>query len=107
VLANYQGWITGIRREQSPTRAHAEVVEWDEAFELWKFNPFAYWTESAVWDYIHTNQVPYNPMHDQNYPSIGCFPCTQPVAAGEDPRAGRWAGFAKTECGLHDQTDDK
>lgn len=106
VLAGYQGWITGIRREQSPTRAHTEVLEWDEAFELWKFNPLAYWTESAVWDYIYKHQVPYNPMHDQNYPSIGCYPCTRPVAAGEDPRAGRWAGFAKTECGLHDQTDN-
>lgn len=100
-LAPYHGWITGIRREQSVTRAHTEVVEWDEGFGLWKLNPLAYWKTEQVWNYIHEHQIPYNPLHDQNYPSIGCYPCTKPVQPGEDTRAGRWAGFSKTECGLH------
>ncbi len=101
VLSHYKGWMTGIRREQSKTRAHTEVVEWDETFGLWKLNPLAYWKEKQVWDYIHQHQIPYNPLHDQHYPSIGCYPCTQPVKPGEDPRSGRWAGFVKVECGLH------
>lgn len=106
-LTKYKGWITGVRREQSPTRAHTEVVEWDQTFGLWKFNPFAYWKAHQVWDYIKQHQIPYNPLHDQNYPSIGCSPCTRPVQPGEDPRSGRWAGFAKVECGLHHQPSEK
>ncbi|WP_289134765.1 phosphoadenylyl-sulfate reductase [uncultured Brevibacillus sp.] len=101
VLSGYQAWITGIRREQSPTRANAKKVEWDEKFNLVKFNPLADWTDDQVWEYIHANDVPYNPLHDNNYPSIGCNVCTRAVQPGQDPRAGRWAGFAKTECGLH------
>jgi phosphoadenosine phosphosulfate reductase len=101
VLAGYSAWITGIRREQSPTRAHAEVVEWDESFGLVKLNPLAYWTHEQVWDYVWEKKVPYNPLHDRQYPSIGCAPCTRPVKPGEDVRAGRWPGFEKTECGLH------
>ncbi|MGG1661895.1 phosphoadenylyl-sulfate reductase [Brevibacillus sp. NRS-1366] len=101
VLSNYQAWITGIRREQSPTRADAKKVEWDEKFNLVKFNPLADWTDGQVWEYIHAHDVPYNPLHDNNYPSIGCSVCTRPVTPGQDPRAGRWAGFEKTECGLH------
>lgn len=101
ILRGYQGWITGIRREQSITRAHTEVIEWDAGFGLVKLNPLAYWTESQVWAYIHEHKIPYNPLHDQNYPSIGCQPCTRAVQPGEDPRAGRWAGTTKTECGLH------
>lgn len=101
VLQDYQGWITGIRREQSLTRAQAEVVEWDAGFGLVKINPLAYWTSSQVWDYIHEHGIPYNPLHDQNYPSIGCAPCTQAVLPGEDPRSGRWTGIEKIECGLH------
>ncbi|SFF83659.1 phosphoadenosine phosphosulfate reductase [Planifilum fulgidum] len=101
MLVGYQAWITGIRREQSPTRAHAEVVEWDEAFGLVKLNPLAYWTHEQVWSYIRERNVPYNPLHDRQYPSIGCQPCTIPVKPGQDFRAGRWAGFDKTECGLH------
>lgn len=101
VLQGYDGWITGIRREQSLTRAHTEVVEWDAGFSLVKINPLAYWSSSQVWDYIHEHEIPYNPLHDQNYPSIGCTPCTNPVLPGEDPRSGRWTGFKKTECGLH------
>ena len=100
-LASFDGWITGIRRDQAPTRANAKVVEWDQKFRLVKVNPLASWTSDDVWDYIRANDVPYNPLHDQGYPSIGCMHCTKPVKPGEDPRSGRWAGFEKTECGLH------
>ncbi len=101
VLSQYQAWITGIRREQSLTRAHAKKVEWDEKFHLVKFNPLADWTDAQVWEYIHAQGVPYNPLHDRNYPSIGCSVCTRAVLPGQDPRSGRWAGHEKTECGLH------
>ncbi|MGA8942015.1 MAG: phosphoadenylyl-sulfate reductase [Thermoactinomyces sp.] len=100
-LQNYHGWITGIRREQAPTRAHAEVVEWDQGFQLIKLNPLAFWNKQQVWDYIMRNQLPYNTLHDRRYPSIGCEPCTRPVLPGEDSRAGRWSGTDKIECGLH------
>ena len=100
-LATLDAWITGIRRDQAPTRANAKKREWDEKFGLWKLNPIADWSADRVWDYIRAHRVPYNPLHDQRYPSIGCTYCTRPVQPGEDPRAGRWAGFAKTECGLH------
>lgn len=101
VLSGYQAWITGIRREQSPTRANAKKVEWDDKFGLVKFNPLADWTQAQVWEYIHAYDVPYNPLHDRNYPSIGCSVCTRAVLPGQDPRSGRWAGHEKTECGLH------
>jgi phosphoadenosine phosphosulfate reductase len=101
VLQGYDAWITGIRRDQAPSRANAGVVEWDAKFALVKVNPLARWTWADVWSYINIYEVPYNPLHDQNYPSIGCTHCTAPVAAGDDPRAGRWKNFAKTECGLH------
>lgn len=101
VLKNYQGWITGIRREQAPTRAHTQVVEWDQGFGLLKLNPLAFWNTKQVWTYIHDHQIPYNSLHDRQYPSIGCQPCTRPVRPGEDPRAGRWSGTNKIECGLH------
>ena len=100
-LAGLSAWITGIRRDQSPTRAHARKLEWDSKFNLVKFNPLADWTWEQVWEYIHAHNVPYNPLHDRNYPSIGCTYCTRQVQAGEDMRAGRWSGFQKTECGLH------
>ncbi len=100
-LKDLAAWITGIRREQSPTRANAKTVEWDKNFGLVKVNPIVRWTTKDVWDYIMEHKVPYNPLHDRNYPSIGCEPCTRPVKPGEDPRAGRWAGFQKKECGLH------
>lgn len=100
-LEGYACWITGIRREQSPTRATAPVFAYDEAFGLYKANPLVAWTSDEVWAYVRAHDLPYNPLHDRGYPSIGCAPCTRPVAEGEDPRAGRWAGFAKTECGLH------
>ena len=100
-LSGFQAWITGIRRDQAPTRANAGLVEWDKLFNLVKLNPLAGWTSEQVWDYIRANDVPYNVLHDREFPSIGCQPCTRPVRAGEDPRAGRWANFAKKECGLH------
>lgn len=101
ILKNYDAWITGIRRDQAPTRANSKKVEYDVKFGLVKFNPLASWTSEDVWNYIRSNNIIYNPLHDRNYPSIGCEHCTRPVAVGEDPRAGRWTGFEKTECGLH------
>lgn len=100
-LRTLGAWITGIRRDQAPARANAKKIEWDEKFELWKFNPLADWTSDRVWSYVRANSIPYNVLHDRNYPSIGCTYCTRPVNPGEDPRAGRWSGFSKTECGLH------
>jgi phosphoadenosine phosphosulfate reductase len=97
----WDAWISAIRRDQTAHRAQAGIVEWDAKFELVKINPLANWTKRDVWAYITENDVPYNPLHDQGYPSIGCWPCTRAVGAGEDDRAGRWAGFAKVECGLH------
>jgi phosphoadenosine phosphosulfate reductase len=96
-LAGVDAWITGIRREQSPTRANAPKVEWMEDRGLWKFNPLADWTEDDVWRYVHEHDLPYHPLHDRGYDSIGCAPCTLP-GSGRD---GRWAGQEKTECGLH------
>lgn len=101
ILTEYEAWITGIRRDQAPTRANAKKVEYDTKFGLVKFNPLASWTSEDVWEYIRANDIIYNPLHDQNYPSIGCEYCTKQVMPGEDPRAGRWAGNEKTECGLH------
>ena len=101
VLKGYAAWITGIRRDQSPTRANAGIVEWDAKFQLMKFNPLAQWSWEQVWEYIKMNNVPYNALHDQHYPSIGCTHCTAPVMPGEDPRSGRWKTSTKTECGLH------
>ena len=101
VLQGYDAWITGIRRDQAPSRANAGLIEWDQKFELVKINPLSRWTWADVWSYIKIYEVPYNPLHDQNYPSIGCTHCTKPVMPGQDPRSGRWQGSAKTECGLH------
>ncbi|WP_250846942.1 phosphoadenylyl-sulfate reductase [Aquisphaera insulae] len=100
-LVGYDAWITAIRADQSADRARAKVLGWDPKFGLAKVNPLLAWTKRDVWAFIVANKVPYNPLHDQGYPSIGCWPCTRPVGAGEDERAGRWAGQAKTECGLH------
>jgi len=100
-LQELDGWITGIRRDQTPFRAGTGVVELDSKFGLVKVNPLARWTTGQVWRYVRQHRVPYNPLHDQGYPSIGCVPCTRPVQPGEDPRAGRWANSAKTECGIH------
>ena len=103
-LGGFQAWITGIRRDQAPTRANAGLVEWDKMFNLVKLNPLARWKSEDVWAYIRTHDVPYNALHDRDYPSIGCYPCTRQVKPGEDPRAGRWANFSKKECGLHTET---
>jgi phosphoadenosine phosphosulfate reductase len=100
-LAGYDAWITGIRREQSPSRAQAQKVEWSERYSVWKIQPLVDWDAKRVQAYLHVNEVPYNPLHDRGYPSIGCIPCTRAVTSGEDERAGRWAGSAKLECGIH------
>ena len=95
-------WMSGIRRDQSPHRANAPIVGWDKKFNLVKISPLANWTKERVWKRISDEDVPYNPLHDKGYPSIGCWPCTRTVLFGEDDeRAGRWSGTAKTECGLH------
>jgi phosphoadenosine phosphosulfate reductase len=97
-LADVDAWITGIRREQAATRTSATKLERDEARGIWKFNPLADWTEKDLWRYIHRHDLPYNPLHDQGYASIGCAPCTQPGSG----REGRWAGTDKLECGIHE-----
>ncbi len=96
-LAGSEGWITGVRREQGPTRAGTTLVEWDQKRSMWKYNPLAEWTEQDLWARIHERGLPYNPLHDREYESIGCATCTLPGSG----REGRWAGTAKTECGLH------
>ena len=100
-LAGLTAWVTGIRREQSGSRANAGCVEWDARFGLVKINPLAFWSTAEVWDYIKQRNVPFNPLYEKDYTSVGCVPCTTPVQIGEDPRAGRWRGKKKTECGLH------
>jgi phosphoadenosine phosphosulfate reductase len=100
-LAQFDAWVTAIRRDQTTTRAGARAIEWDDQFDLVKINPLIRWTKEDVWSYVQRQDVPYNPLHDRGYPSIGCAPCTSPVADGEDERAGRWRGIDKTECGLH------
>lgn len=99
-LRPYQAWISGIRRDQAPTRAEAGLVEWSDRHQLLKLNPLVHWSERDVWRYIYRHSVPYNPLHDRGYPSLGCTPCTNPAGA-ESPRSGRWSGFSKTECGIH------
>jgi phosphoadenosine phosphosulfate reductase len=101
-LDGARAWITGIRREQGPTRAATELIERDDTRKLWKYNPLAQWTDKDLWRRIHERGLPYNPLHDQGYESIGCATCTQPGVG----REGRWAGTDKTECGLHVETVD-
>lgn len=100
-IAGYQAWISAIRADQTRQRARADIVQWDQKFSLVKLNPLLNWTHKDVWNFIAKHDVPYNPLHDAGYPSIGCWPCTRAVANGEDERAGRWAGTTKKECGLH------
>jgi phosphoadenosine phosphosulfate reductase len=100
-LSELDAWITSIRRDQTTFRKRASKIEWDTKFGLVKVNPIADWTSKQVWTYLRENDVPYNALHDQNYPSIGCTHCTRAIHPGEDPRAGRWSGLSKTECGLH------
>ena len=100
-LEPYDAWISGIRRDQSPSRANARKVERSERYGVWKVQPLADWSEDDVWRYIVANDIPYNPLHDVGYRSIGCMPCTRPTRPDEEERAGRWAGSDKLECGLH------
>jgi phosphoadenosine phosphosulfate reductase len=100
-VVGYDAWISAIRRDQTGDRARAGVVQWDAKFNLVKVNPLLTWTKKDVWAFIAKYDVPYNPLHDRGFPSIGCWPCTRPVTNGEDERAGRWAGTIKKECGLH------
>ena len=100
-MGELRAWIAAIRRDQTAARASAKKVESGPEVQIVKVNPVADWTSQMVRDYIRKHDVPYNVLHDRNYPSIGCTHCTRAVAPGEDPRAGRWAGFNKTECGLH------
>ena len=105
-LSELDCWITGLRRQQSDTRSSIGIIEVyvaDEATsrEIAKLNPMANWSRDAVWKYLHDHKIPYNPLHDQGYRSIGCWPCTNKSAAGENERAGRWTGFNKVECGIH------
>ena len=106
-LENYDVWMTGIRRKQTKVRSHSGLVEFEPRFEVIKINPMINWTHDEVWDYIKTHNLPYNPLHDRSYPSIGCKQCTSPVCAGDDDRSGRWKGSNKTECGLHKSNNIK
>ncbi|WP_051389235.1 phosphoadenylyl-sulfate reductase [Arthrobacter sp. 35W] len=100
-LTGYELWFTGVRRDEAPTRTNTPLVTWDANNGLVKVNPVATWTFDDLVEYSDDNLLPVNPLLSQGYPSIGCAPCTKKVAAGEDPRSGRWAGTSKTECGLH------
>ena len=100
-LKGYTAWVTGIRRVEAPTRANAPLISFDAAFGLVKINPIAAWSDEQMQEYIEANGILVNPLVDEGYPSIGCAPCTQKPVEGADPRSGRWAGLAKTECGLH------
>ncbi|MCM3765499.1 phosphoadenylyl-sulfate reductase [Neobacillus niacini] len=100
-LTSKEAWISGLRRDQSPTRKDTQFLNKDEKFKNIKICPLIHWTWDEVWQYIRSRDLPYNELHDRNYPSIGCFPCTQAVGSDGDSRAGRWSGSSKTECGLH------
>ncbi|WP_040795103.1 phosphoadenylyl-sulfate reductase [Nocardia higoensis] len=100
-LAGYNAWVTGIRRVEAPTRANAPLISFDEAFGLVKINPIAPWSDEDMENYIAEHGILVNPLVEEGYPSIGCAPCTRKPEPGADPRSGRWAGLAKTECGLH------
>lgn len=103
-LAKYPAWVAGLRRDQSPTRRNTPIIGWDARHNMVKLAPFATWDESMLWAYIRAYDLPYNSLHDQGYPSIGCWPCTRAVTGGDDTRAGRWSTTDKTECGIHVQT---
>jgi phosphoadenosine phosphosulfate reductase len=102
-LSSVSAWISGLRRDQSPTRSNTQYINKDEKFHKVKICPLIYWSWEEIMTYIHLNQLPYNPLHDQGYPSIGCAPCTHSVTDFRDQRSGRWVGNAKTECGLHER----
>ncbi len=100
-LQGYPCWLAGLRREQTHTRTETPILQWDWKRDKVKVNPLATWSKSQVWTYILKHNLPYNPLHDQGYPSIGCSPCTHAAQSGSDERSGRWQGTAKTECGIH------
>lgn len=100
-LQDSTAWATSIRRDQASTRSKTPAITWNERHSVVKIAPLINWREDEIWQYVHTHKLPYNQLHDQNYPSIGCAPCTRPVQPGEDLRAGRWQGKSKIECGLH------
>ncbi len=100
-LEPYDAWISGIRRDQSPSRAGTPKMQRSDRYGVWKIHPLADWNEKRVWAYIAVNEIPYNPLHDSGYRSIGCIPCTRPISPEEEERAGRWADSDKLECGLH------
>jgi len=100
-LSTVDCWVSGIRREDSAARASTPKFAWDKRFSLWKINPLADWSERDVWNHLNEHNVPYNPLHDQGYPSIGCTHCTRPVVPGQSARDGRWSGSGKTECGIN------
>jgi thioredoxin-dependent adenylylsulfate APS reductase len=106
-LAGFGAWVTAIRRDQTPERATAQVIESDQKFGLLKINPLVTWTHDDVWAHLYAHDVPYNVLHERGYPSIGCQPCTSPIVPGESLRAGRWRGSKKNECGLHVKADTK
>ncbi len=106
-IVGKSAWISAIRRDQSADRAKAPIIGWDKKFGLIKVNPLANSTKSDIWNLIVKEEIPYNPLHDKGYTSIGCWPCTRAVIFGEDERAGRWSGTEKTECGLHSIDDDQ
>ncbi len=106
-LAPFDAWVSAIRRDQTRERAGVRVIEWDPTFGLVKVNPLARLSSADVWSSIRRNEVPFNPLHEQGYPSIGCVPCTSPVLSGEDPRAGRWRGREKKECGIHARSESR
>lgn len=99
-LSNKSGWITGLRRSQSNMRKEIEKIEWDPSNKVFKLNPLADWSQDKIWNYIDEHNLPYNPLHDEGFPSIGCIPCTEP-ATDRDERSGRWKNLEKTECGIH------
>ena len=103
-LEPYDAWISGIRRDQSPSRAETPKIEWSERYGVFKIHPLADWDEKRVWAYVNVNEIPYNPLHDAGYRSIGCIPCTRPTRPDQEERAGRWAGSDKLECGIHEDT---
>jgi phosphoadenosine phosphosulfate reductase len=105
VLSQYPAWITGLRRDQSEGRGQTPIISWDRKHNNIKLAPLATWTESMVWTYIHAYELPYNALHDRNYPSIGCYPCTAQMSATGEKRSGRWTGHNKTECGIHVQSN--
>jgi len=99
-LSNKKGWITGLRRSQSDMRKGIDKIEWNSSNKVFKLNPLADWSQGKIWDHIDEHSLPYNPLHDEGYPSIGCIPCTEP-SKDQDERSGRWKNMEKTECGIH------